>query len=219
VLEKLTGKAVGRVVRERVFAPLGMNSSALLLPVALDARYAPGHNGRGEPIPPYGATVVRQLRTTMTSRNASIDDVTVEDAEQAIRAAEPTLPVLPNFLLPNAAASLVTTAADFGRFLRHMVTARAAGGAPAAIANLMFAPQVRGNEAVSWGLGAGLEAVNGRQCAWQWGDNAGYKNFFFADTTRPAGMVVFCNGDRGARVYERLIRMKDGNDHPAFLFI
>lgn len=219
VVEKLTGKAVGRVIRDRVFTPLGMTSSALLLPESLDARYAPGHNTRGEQIPPYGATILRQLRSAMAARNVTIDDVTVEDAEQAIRVAEPTLPVLPNFLLPNAAASLVTTTADFGRFLRHMVTARAAGGTPAAIAKLMTTPTVRGNEAVSWGLGAGLEQVDGRQFSWQWGDNSGYKNFFFADVSGGKAMVVFCNGDRGARVYERVIRAKDGRDHPAFLYI
>lgn len=32
-------------------------------------------------------------------------------------------------------------------------------------------------------------------------------------------MCIFTDGDRGSRVYERLIRARDGRDHPAFLFL
>lgn len=31
--------------------------------------------------------------------------------------------------------------------------------------------------------------------------------------------VVFTNGDRGARVYERAVRSLTGVDHPAFLWL
>jgi CubicO group peptidase (beta-lactamase class C family) len=126
--------------------------------------------------------------------------------------------VLPNFLSPNAAASMWTTAADFALFLRHLVTARRAGGAAAEIVQQMMSPQIRCNDAIQWGLGVGLEELDGQQAMWQWGDNPGFKNFFFATPATGQAMVVFTNGDRGARVYERLIRATTGKDRPAFLW-
>jgi CubicO group peptidase (beta-lactamase class C family) len=219
VLEKLTGKAMGQLARERVFEPLGMKRSSMVRPAELEPHLASGHNGRGEPTPPFGAPTLLELRRMMTARGLPLDAAKSEDAEKAIATAEPTLPVLPNFLSPNAAASMVTTAADFGIFLRHLVTARRSGGAPAAIVDLMMTPQVRCNDAVQWGLGVGLEDIGSRTLAWQWGDNPGFKNFYFADPKNGKAMAVFTNGDRGHRVYERVIRSITGEDHPAFLWL
>jgi hypothetical protein len=143
----------------------------------------------------------------------------VEDLEAAVRAAEPARPVLPNFMTVNAAASLLTSAGDFGRFLRHLVTARRQGGRPAAIVERMMTPLIRGNEAIEWGHGVGIETVAGVPRAWQWGDNAGFKHIYFADPAGERAIVVFTNGDRGARVYERVVRDRTGMDHPAFLFL
>jgi len=219
VIEKLTGKAIGELVRERVLTPLGMKRSSMVGLAEFEAWQAAGHNGRGELAQVFGRATLLELRRLTAARGSSLDAARVEDVEQAIKAAEPTLPVLPNFFSPNAAASLLTTASDFGRFLQHVVMARRHGGPPAAIVELMISPQIRCNEAVQWGLGVGLEEIGGRQYAWQWGDNPGFKNFFYADPARERAMVVFTNGDRGARVYERVIRTTSGEDHPAFLWV
>ena len=117
-----------------------------------------------------------------------------------------------------AQASMLTTANDFGIFLRHLVTAKRKGGPAAAIVEQMMSPQIRCNEAVQWGLGVGLEDIGNRRFAWQWGDNSGFKHLYFADPVNEKAMVVFTNGDRGARVYERVIRATTGEDHPAFLW-
>ena len=66
--------------------------------------------------------------------------------------------------------------------------------------------------------GRSLETVGASQCAWQWGDNPGYKSYFWADPEREQAMVVFTNGDRGARVYERVIRSVTGDDRAGFLW-
>lgn len=219
VLEKVTGKAIGTLVRERVFAPLSMTRSSLLITEAIEPQLAAPHNGDGDVRTPYGRAALEAMRRAMAARNATLDEVRVEDAEAALHATAPSLAVLPNYLSPNAAASLITTAADFGRFLRHLVTARAAGGRPAAIVAQMLAPQVRCNEAIQWGLGAGIETANGSDALWQWGDNPGYKNFYFANPTTGRAVAVFTNGDRGQRVYERVIRAVSGADRAAFLFL
>lgn len=219
VLEQVTGKAVGTLMRERVFAPLGMTRSSLLITDETEASLAAPHGGDGEVRTPYGRAALLEMRRMMAARSATLDAVRVEDAEGALRATAPTLPVLPNYLSPNAAASLITTAADFGRFVQHLVTARAAGGRPAAIVAHMLAPQVRCNEAIHWGLGAGIETADGSDALWQWGDNPGYKNFYFANPTTGRALAIFTNGDRGARVYERVIRAVTGADRAAFLFL
>ena len=218
VVEKLTGKGMALLARERVFEPLGMKRSSMTGLAELEPYQASGHNGRGEPVQPFGRPTLVELRRLMAARGLPLDAARVEDSEQAIKTAEPALPVLPNFLSPNAAASMVTTAADFGLFLRHLVTARRRREPAAAVVDLMMSPQIRCNEAVQWGLGVGLEELGGRRVAWQWGDNTGFKNFFFADPEKEKAMAVFTNGDRGARVYERVIRAMTGEDHPAFLW-
>ena len=218
IVEKLTGKSVPLLARERVFDPLGMKRSSLVGLAELEPFQATGHSGRGEVTQPFGRPTLLELRRMMSAKGVSLESAKVEDAEQAIKTAEPALPALPNFLSPNAAASMLTTANDFALFLRHLVTARRAGGVPAAIVELMMTPQVRCNDAVQWGLGVGLEDLGGHRFAWQWGDNPGFKNIFFADPREMKAMAVFTNGDRGARVYERVIRAITGEDHPAFLW-
>jgi CubicO group peptidase (beta-lactamase class C family) len=219
IVEKLTGKSLSELTRERVFTPLGMKRSSMLGLAELETHQATGHSGRGDVVQPFGRPTLLELRRMMAARGVSLEAAKTEDSEQAIKTAEPALPALPNFLAPNAAASMLTTASDFAIFLRHLVTARRGGGAPAAIVDQMMSPQIRCNEAVQWGLGVGVEELDGRRLAWQWGDNPGFKNIYFADPQRMTAMAVFTNGDRGARVYERVIRAMTGTDHPAFLWL
>jgi CubicO group peptidase (beta-lactamase class C family) len=218
IAEQLTGKGTGRLLRERVFDPLAMTRTSIVPLESNEPHHASGHDSRGEPVNPFGRPQQIELRRAMLARGLTVEDARVEDAEAALRTADARLPVLPNFFAPNAAASMVTTAADFGRFLAHLVNARAAGGRAGAIVDLMFTPQIRCNPAVQWGLGVGLEEVQGRQCAWQWGDNPGFKHYAYADPGAKRAMVVLTNGDRGARVYERVIRTLSGIDRPGFLW-
>ncbi|MEO8335406.1 MAG: serine hydrolase domain-containing protein [bacterium] len=218
IIEKVTSKGMSLLARERVFEPLGMKRSSMVGLAELEPFLAAGHGGRGEVVEPFGRLTLLELRKMMAERGVSLETVKTEDSEQAMKTAEPTLPVLPVFLNPNAAASMLTTANDFGIFLRHVITAKRHGGAAAAIVEQMTSPQIRCNEAVQWGLGVGLEDIGARRFAWQWGDNTGFKHIYLADTTNEKAIVVFTNGDRGARVYERVVRATWGEDHPAFLW-
>ena len=218
ILEKLSGKAIGQLARERVFAPLGMTRSSLVALEELEPFQAPGHNGRGEPATVYGRSITLELRKRARERGTSLEAATADDVEQALKAAEPNLPALPNYFPVNGAASMLTTANDFGALMKHLVTAPRLGGPAAAIVRQMMTAQVRCNEAVSWGLGVGLEEADGRTWAWQWGDNSGFKAFYLLNPDGERAIAVFTNGDRGARVYERVIRTLMNTDHPAFLF-
>lgn len=218
IMEQVTGQSMAQVCRERVFEPLGMTRSSMASLESLEAYQATGHNTEGVPRASFGRATLIELRKRMSERGTTLDAARVEDVEAAMQAAEPRLPVLPNFLAPNAAASLLTTAEDFGKFLRHLANPPASGTARA-ITRDMMTPQVRRNGALQWGLGIGLEEVAGRPVGWQWGDNPGFKNFCCFDPAKRSALVIFTNGDRGARVYERVVRAATGVDHPAFLFV
>jgi CubicO group peptidase (beta-lactamase class C family) len=218
VVEQAAGAGFAQVARDRVFTPLGMTRSSLVEIPALTPLIAPPHNVRGEPGTRFGVQLLAQMQSAMAARGQSLEAATYEDALAALKVIDAKLPPFPNFLIPNAAASLLTTAADFGAFLRHLVTAKQQGGRTPTVVDLLMTPQVRCNEAVQWGQGAGLEQVGRRTYAWQWGDNSGYKAFYLADPAHEWGMVVFTNGERGAGVYQRVIRDVTGEDHPAFLW-
>ena len=111
-------------------------------------------------------------------------------------------------LLPNAAASMITNAPDYARFIA------------AAISNsAIHKEQINIRPSLGWGLGWGIERVEGREYLWQWGDNGGFKNFVAAEPATGNAIFVFTNGDSGARVYDRIVTHATGHDHPALFWI
>lgn len=213
VMERVTGRSMAATLRELVLAPLGMTRSSVVGLESLEPHQATGHNLDGEPRVPFGRAALVELRKRLATRNESLEAAREEDVHAAYRAAEPNTPLLPNYLAPNAAASLLTTTADMGRFLTYLL------GPGRDVAREMTTPQVRRNAAIEWGLGLGIERIEGRPVGWQWGDNPGFKNFFAVDPVGGSGVAIFTNGDRGARVYERVVRGVTGTDHPAFLYV
>ncbi|MGQ0646879.1 MAG: serine hydrolase domain-containing protein [Gemmatimonadaceae bacterium] len=218
-VERLTNRAFPAVARERVFGPLGMESSSFAWLPDLEGRRASGHTNRGDPSREFGVPLRNALARMAQDRKVTVEELTTEDTERAMREAEPNLPVLGNFMAPNAAASLTTTAGDYARFLRHLVRARSAGGAAARLVETITTPTTPINEELRWGVGTGLQVQGDRTTMWHWGDNPGFKNFFLADPAAGTAVVVFNAGDAGKSVYERLLRSELGEDQPAFLFI
>jgi CubicO group peptidase (beta-lactamase class C family) len=148
----------------------------------------------------------------------AVDEWTTADVETALPRVDATIPVLPNFLVPNAAASLLTTARDYGAFVRWLMGAGPVPGGRA-ILDRMMVQRSTINDALGWGSGIGLEQAGGRRYVWHWGDNPGFKNFIVADPAAGSALVLFTNGNAGQRVYERVVRARTGVDHPAFLWL
>lgn len=214
VVERLTGRGLPALARERVFAPLGMEGSTFVWHPSLDDRLASPHNGRGEPQESYNARTARQFRALEAEWGKPLEEWTSSDVERAFARTSPDQPPFPNFTIPNAAASLMTTARDYGTFVRHLLT----DGAP--VLRRMMEPQVRINESLRWGLGIGLQEMeDGRTLFWHWGDNPGFKNFVVGEPAAGRATVVFTNANSGRGVYERVVRARTGTDHPAFLWI
>ena len=216
IAEKLSGRGFSAFMRERVLTPLGMRNSGYVWRQELDAALASPHTNRGQPIDSNGVRTGRVFAGVAKESGKSLDDWHVEDAERSLARVDAALPAIPNFLVPNAAASLLTTANDYALFLRHLM---GSAGKVDHRFGQMLSSQVSINEALSWGLGIGLERVDGRDYFWHWGDNPGFKNFVVGDAAAGWSVVVFSNGNSGARVYERVVRTVTRQDHPAFLWI
>ena len=214
VVERVTGKAVGRLSQERIFGPLGMTRTSWTWTPALDAALVRPHTNRGQPIESGNVRIGRAFHERATNAGRAIEDWTVEDGLRALPEVDASLAPLPVFLAPNVAGSLLTTAADYGAFLRHLLSP-----AGRAARERMLAERMRINDALAWGQGVGLEDVGGRRWFWQWGDNNGIKNIVLGDASAGEALAVFTNGQAGLRVYERVVRARTGVDHPLFLWV
>ena len=166
----------------------------------------------------FGARTAKAFHGLAAEIGKPVEDWTAADVEKALPRVDANLPVLPNFLVPNAAASLITTAREYGTFVRWLL-----GNGPVkggrAIFDRMLVQQATINESLGWGSGIGLEQTGGRRYAWHWGDNPGFKNFVIIEPAAGSAVVLFTNGNAGQRVYERVLRGRTGIDHPAFLWL
>ncbi len=223
VIERRTGKAFAQSMRQEVFEPLGMSASSFLWSEQLSADLARPHSGRGQPLESFGAKGGRALATYAASLTPprAAESLTYPEVEAAAPTTAPGQPVFPNFLLPNAAASLLTTAGDYARFTALLIDdslAPAALRLRPATRKAMQTSQVRLAPRLAWGLGVGLEESARGTLLWHWGDNGGYKNFVIADPTARRGRVIFTNGSGGLKVAERVLRAEYG-ELAAFLWV
>jgi CubicO group peptidase (beta-lactamase class C family) len=213
VVEKVTGRGILRLTRERIFEPLGMRRSSYMWSPELDTNRADPHTNRGVPGDSFGAQRGKGFRDAAAAAGKPMEEWTHEDAERVHPSINKDQPAFPNFLLPNVAGSLLTTANDYAKFLSHLML-----GDGRAILDQMQAPQVAMNKALRWGLGVGLQSSGARTQFWHWGDNFGFKNFVLGDSSAKEAIAVFTNGQNGRAIYERVIRAVRG-DQPAFLWI
>ena len=218
VVEKLTGNGLSHLARERVFVPLGMTSSSYIWRPDIDARLAIPHSNRGQPMDSFGARTGKAFHGLVAEIGKPVEEWSTEDVEKAMPRADANVPVLPNFMVPNAAASLMTTARDYATFIRWLLGAGPVQGGRALLDRIAV-QQVAINDSLAWGRGIGLEQTGGRTYVWHWGDNPCFKNFVVAEPASGSGIVLFTNGNAGQRVYERVIRSRTGVDHPAFLWL
>jgi CubicO group peptidase (beta-lactamase class C family) len=205
VLEHIGGAGIGQLVQDIVFQPLGMTSSSLVWDPETLARTALPHERHGELREGWDKSA-RALRAYAARIGKPVVQLRYDDYAAATREAGD--PVLPNWMVPNGAASLVTSAEDYARFLA------------AAMRNSEFGQQqVAINEFLGWGLGWAIERASGHVYLWQWGDNGGFKNFVLVEPSTGGAIFVFTNGDAGVRVYDRVLTHATGHDHPALFWL
>jgi CubicO group peptidase (beta-lactamase class C family) len=132
---------------------------------------------------------------------------------------------------PNAAASLQTTAQDFGRFVSAILKGT---GLKKETLKLMLTPQVKVSESgtnntarspeklsqtLSWGLGWGLQTTGDGVSFWHWGDNGESKAYIVAFERQKLGVVIFANSVTGLSIAPDIIALAVGGDQPALAWL
>ena len=99
---------------------------------------------------------------------------------------------------------LLTTAADYGRFLAHVLQ----------LDDLRWAPLWRIDNELAWGAGWGLE-VRPPVHGWQWGSNDDASNFVIGCPSSGDGVVVLTDEADGRPFYRAIVEQELPGDHPS----
>ena len=220
VTEQLSGVPFARLMREQVLDPLDMKQSSYVWLPAFESRMAAGYDGRENRLD-VQAAIGRRTLAIAGEWGKPLSEWRYQDSARAVPLINPQWPVLPLYMIPNAAASLLTTVSDYSRFLARLISQPTAAGLnlKPETRRAMTTPQVRLNSALQWGLGWGIQRDEYGEVLWHWGANNSFRNFVVADPTHGRAIVVFTNSENGPRIYERVIVAVTGHDHPAFLWI
>jgi CubicO group peptidase (beta-lactamase class C family) len=220
VVEAVSGKPFARLMRDEVLAPLGMTQSSYVWLPAFESSMAAGYDGREHRLDVHAA-IGRIADRIGREWGKPLTEWKYEDSARAVKLLNPEWPVLPLYMVPNAAASLLTTVSDYSRFLTRVVAKPPAQGLDLkdSTRRAMLTAHVQLNSALHWGLGWGIQKDEYGEVLWHWGANNSFRNFVIADAVNGRAIVVFTNSENGPRIYERVILAVTGHDHPAFLWI
>jgi CubicO group peptidase (beta-lactamase class C family) len=99
---------------------------------------------------------------------------------------------------------LFTTAADYGRFLAHVLAVR----------DVRWAPLWPIDDELAWGAGWGLE-LGPRVYGWQWGLDPGASHFVIGCPATGDGIVVLTDDPDGRAYYRSVVERELPGDHPS----
>jgi CubicO group peptidase (beta-lactamase class C family) len=220
VVEVATGKPFSRVMRDQVLDPLGMKDTSYVWLPQFESRMAAGYDTHENRLD-VQSVIGRRTLAIAQDWGIPLTEWRYDNSARAIPLINPEWPILPLYMVPNAASSLLTTTSDYAKFLTRLVASRGESGLDLsqALQQAMISPQVRLNSALSWGLGWGIQRDEHGEVLWHWGANNSFRNFVIADQLNSRAVVVFTNSENGPRIYERVIVAVTGHDHPAFLWI
>jgi CubicO group peptidase (beta-lactamase class C family) len=97
---------------------------------------------------------------------------------------------------------LLTTAADYGLFLAHVLQ----------LNDARWHPLWRIDDELAWGAGWGIE-LGPPICGWQWGLNEAANNFVIGCPSTGDGVVVFTEDPEGRTYYRALVQRELPGDH------
>ena len=218
-VEHITGMGFEQFMQQRLLGPLGMSSSTYAWRADVAARVVTGHD-RGRTATVYWRDLGSRLLSVAEQSGRPLASFTSEDVAAAMARMTPAPTILPNFMIPNSAATLITTPRDYGVFMTQLLTGSLPAVAPRAESRrLMFTSHTPINSALSWGLGLGQEKHAEQSYGWHWGDNGSWKNFMLVDPATRSGVALFTNGSRGLNLAARVMTAATGSDHEAFLWL
>jgi CubicO group peptidase (beta-lactamase class C family) len=204
VVEAVTGRPIAAYLQETVLAPFGMASSTFDWTPALDTVAAAGHDRSGEPLEKSLGYYARRNydvleKAGLRAATATYDQIVAAYAKAAV-------PPLPVAIAPNVAGSMLTTPADYARFLGRVA-------ADALEHPDDYRPRIAVNRALGWTHGLGVDG----SALFQWGDGPGFKHLAWIRPRAKTSAVFLTNGDRGQALYSWVLRRVLQED-PATLY-
>ncbi|WP_187394902.1 serine hydrolase domain-containing protein [Pigmentiphaga aceris] len=117
------------------------------------------------------------------------------------------------FIEPNAAASMYTTAGDYAKFLAALASRRD-------LLALITADPIAVDRdlGLSWGYGWGIEQAEGGPYLWQWGNNPGYRAFAMLSVASGHGFILMTNSENGLKLAPSLAQSTVPATHGVFRF-
>jgi len=218
VIEHVTGTATGELIRQEVLDPLEMSRSSLVFRDEMLSNYAMAHLDADDP-PEKGQVLRRaeQFGELLPARD--LETVSYDEASEALVETRPDRGPTPHpvWLPSNIAGHLVSTAADYARFVAALMPQSSEAFLEKESLEEIMSPHTVINPYVSVGLGWRLERTADSHAFWHSGYNSGFHSFAFADTAGRYGVVLVTNSDRGDRLRWPVIAGLSGAAEAALL--
>jgi CubicO group peptidase (beta-lactamase class C family) len=191
--------------------------SPLRFRVEPDTRF--GYSGEGFQLAQKVVELITQKSLQQLAEEYVFEPLAMNDSQYTLPANYQETLAIPTDLLgestankdpeqfkPMAAASLLTTAPDYARFLIALGTG---AGISAETKEMMLTPESEiaqeNRTTVYWGLGVGLTSNSEDAALWHWGDNGNAKSFFYMEPSTGNGFVYFSNDRLGLGIFPDLI--------------
>lgn len=222
VIEQLTGQSLDAFVRAQLFGPAGMTSSAFVGDPESMSNASWGHTG-GRLARSQGLRDVLALTTPLAVRWAKpVRTWTNDDWVRAATELDPKNAPPKRVRFSNAAASLLTTATDYARFLSLLMVrrARAPWELTEQTRRAMVAPQVAVQAGLPywWGHGVAVERSASGWRVGHEGNNEGRCTAYSGcDPAEQRGLVVLTNAGSGFGVYQHIVRAATNLDQLSFV--
>ena len=112
------------------------------------------------------------------------------------------------------AYSLLSTAADYSRFLQALMTGQGLKPTtakllltPANEARRYGTPAIATDPFIDWACGVGLATTSRGLAQWQWGDNDTFKGFYMTLPGQQESLVFLTNSSNGSKMTDDLLRL------------
>ncbi|MBD2766915.1 beta-lactamase family protein [Hymenobacter sp. BT664] len=119
-----------------------------------------------------------------------------------------------HFSAAYGAFSLLSTAADYSRFLQALMTGKKLKPAtaqllrsPANEAQRCGKPATSTDPLIAWACGVGLATTSQGLAQWQWGDNGSFKAFYMTLPGKKESLVFLTNSSNGLKMADDLLRL------------
>ncbi len=205
VVEQIMGMGLGDVMQAKLFGPAGMSHSTFGWDEAIAKSAVFGHSEPPEgeqKLPPQPTRELGERLLPVALRlGKPIATWTYEDSLAAMRETDPKTPPSTHDLMVNSAGGLLTTAADYAKFMALMMDRqkRAAWEISETARQAMLTPQleIRGRD-LARGLGWELEQSPAGQLFEHSGSNYGiFKTLGVGDARSGRAIVIFTNAANG----------------------